>query len=279
MRDGYDRLPSRCGEVDLGERLVDQALLVGTGERLAGDLLGGGEAELADLVADLAERLLRRLLDLAAGLLEPALAVFLGLLPHALALRVGDAAGLGEDLLRLDLRLADQLAVLLEQAARLGARAVGLVDRVLDALAPRRRSSAGPGRTRSSSARTGRDEEADDRPDHQPRRDLDQRVGCEHVELGSPLDEDVREDRAEQAVEHDRLGEGEAEPLDALQLAAQLGLAGDRLDHRAEDVADADAGAERAETDAEREADRLAGLGDVGGRCGEDEYASMCDSS
>src|SRR4051794_6298931 len=57
------------------------------------------------------------------------------------------------------------------------------------------------------------------------------------------LDQDVREDRAEQAVEHDRLGEGEAEPLDALQLTAQLRLAGDRLDHRAEDVADADAAA------------------------------------
>ena len=63
-----------------------------------------------------------------------------------------------------------------------------------------------------------------------------------------------------QAVEHDRLGEGEAEPHDPLELAAQLGLAGDRLDHRAEDVADADAGAERAEADAEREGDRLAGV-------------------
>ena len=79
------------------------------------------------------------------------------------------------------------------------------------------------------------------------------------------LDQDVREDRAEEAVEHDRLGEGEAEPLDALQLAAQLGLAGDRLDHRAEDVADADAGAERAEADAQRERDRLAGVGAVVG--------------
>ena len=43
----------------------------------------------------------------------------------------------------------------------------------------------------------------------------------------------------------------------------QLGLAGDGLDHRAEDVADADAGAERAEADAERERDRLAGVGAV----------------
>src|SRR5205814_7159132 len=81
------------------------------------------------------------------------------------------------------------------------------------------------------------------------------------------LHQDVREDRAEQAVEHDRLGEGEAEPLDALQLAAQLGLAGDGLDHRAEDVPDADSGAEGPETDAEGEADRLAGFRDIARRC------------
>ena len=78
-------------------------------------------------------------------------------------------------------------------------------------------------------------------------------------------DEDVGEEAADQAVEHDRLGEGEAEPLDSLQLAAQFGLAGDGLDHRAEDVADADAGSERAEADAERKRDRLAGVCDVAG--------------
>ena len=44
------------------------------------------------------------------------------------------------------------------------------------------------------------------------------------------------------------------------QLTAELGLARDRLDHRAEDVADADAGTERAETDAESQRDRLAGV-------------------
>src|SRR5437764_4709862 len=80
---------------------------------------------------------------------------------------------------------------------------------------------------------------------------------------GGPLNEDVREDRAEQAVEDDGLGQREAEPLDALELAAKLRLTCDRLDHRAEDVADADAGTERAEADAEREADRLAGLCNV----------------
>src|SRR5256885_17179224 len=80
---------------------------------------------------------------------------------------------------------------------------------------------------------------------------------------GGQLNEDVREDRAEQAVEDDGLGHREAEPLDALELAAELGLACDRLDHRAEDVADADAGAERTEADAEREPDCLPCFGDV----------------
>src|SRR5437867_8770672 len=84
------------------------------------------------------------------------------------------------------------------------------------------------------------------------------------------LDEDVREDRAEQAVEHDRLGEGEAEPLDALELSAELGLSCNRLDHRTEDVPDADAGTEGAESDAEREADRLPGLRHVSVDCCED---------
>src|ERR671929_202120 len=83
------------------------------------------------------------------------------------------------------------------------------------------------------------------------------------------LDEEVGEEGAEQAVEDARLGEREAEPLDALELAAELGLARDGLDHRAEDVPDADAGAERAEADAEGEADRLAGLRHVPGGGGE----------
>src|ERR671933_501843 len=84
-----------------------------------------------------------------------------------------------------------------------------------------------------------------------------------------PSDEDVGEEAADQAVEDDGLGQREAEPLDALQLPAQLGLARHRLDHRAEDVPDADAGAEGAEADAERERDRLPGV-DVAARGGEE---------
>ena len=92
------------------------------------------------------------------------------------------------------------------------------------------------------------------------------------------LDQDVGEQAADEAVEDDRLGEGEAEPLDALELAPELGLAGDGLDHRAEDVADADAGAERAEADTERERDRLAGVGAVFGGGEEADEDSMWGS-
>src|SRR5438105_3441765 len=82
-------------------------------------------------------------------------------------------------------------------------------------------------------------------------------------------DEHEAEEAADEAVEHDRLGEREAQPHDPLQLAAQLGLPGDRLDHRGEDGADADAGAERAESHADAEAERLGGLDDVS--CSDDE--------
>ena len=117
-----------------------------------------------------------RLLDLALRLLEPALAVLLGLLAHPLALGVGDLARLREDRLGLALRLADQLTVLLEQAARLLAGAVGLLDRLLDPLAAvvdqlLDRAEGVPLQHQE------RDHERDERPDHQPRDDLDQRVG------------------------------------------------------------------------------------------------------
>jgi hypothetical protein len=68
-------------------------------------------------------------------------------------------------------------------------------------------------------------------------------------------------DQAEdERVEGDGLGQREAEPADALQLVLHLGLAGDRLDLLAEDEADADAGADRAEPGADAEGDRLAGV-------------------
>src|SRR4051794_34770172 len=61
-----------------------------------------------------------------------------------------------------------------------------------------------------------------------------------------------------QAVEEARLGEGEAEPLDRRDLVAHLRLARDRLDHLAEDDADAHGGAESAKAAADAERDRAA---------------------
>ena len=70
---------------------------------------------------------------------------------------------------------------------------------------------------------------------------------------GGHLLEDVGEQAGDEAVEEHGLGEREAQPLDAGDLVAHLGLAGDRLDHLAEDDADADARADRAETAADRD--------------------------
>src|SRR5680860_256273 len=72
-------------------------------------------------------------------------------------------------------------------------------------------------------------------------------------------------DQAEdERVEDDRLGEGEAEPLDARDLLAHLGLAGDRLDHLAEDVAHPDARTDGAKAGADAQRDRLESGGGVG---------------
>src|SRR5207253_2336787 len=125
--------------------------------------------------ADLPERLRGRLLDLPAGLLEPPLPILVDLLAHAFLLRRRDLARLGEDRLSLAACVGDELPVLLEQTARLVARLVGLLDGAADAVPPvvdqlldrtERIALEDPERQR----------EADDRPDHQPRDDLDQRV-------------------------------------------------------------------------------------------------------
>src|SRR5690242_19657853 len=75
-------------------------------------------------------------------------------------------------------------------------------------------------------------------------------------------DQDVPEQAAEEAVEPDGLGERKPQPHQTLELAAELGLPGDGLDHRAEDVADAGTCTRRAGADAEREGDCLAGVDD-----------------
>src|SRR3954451_14802913 len=90
--------------------------------------------------------------------------------------------------------------------------------------------------------------------------------------LAIRLGEEEGDQAEDERVEHDRLGEREAQPLDRGDLVAHLGLAGGRLDHLAEDVADADARADRAEAGANAERDRLDRLGGVltAARLGED---------
>src|SRR5207245_8444083 len=74
--------------------------------------------------------------DRARRVAGPSLAVGFGLLLDALALGIGDATRLGEDLLGVAPRLADQSAVLLDELARLLPRAVGLLERLPDPLPP-----------------------------------------------------------------------------------------------------------------------------------------------
>src|SRR5258707_9567086 len=94
-------------EVQLAQRLLDEAALVLLVERLARDLLGGEDRQVGDLVADLLDRAARLGLDVALGLLEQLLALGLGLL-HGRGF--GGLAGLacaGDDLLRLLTRLRE----------------------------------------------------------------------------------------------------------------------------------------------------------------------------
>src|SRR5207342_1066750 len=91
------------GEVEPGDRLVDEPALVGRVEHLAGDALGGLDGEVGDLAADLVERAGGLGLDLALRVLEPALTFRLGLLLRAVDLRVGHLARLREDARRLGL--------------------------------------------------------------------------------------------------------------------------------------------------------------------------------
>jgi hypothetical protein len=88
--------------------------------------------------------------------------------------------------------------------------------------------------------------------------------------------EEEGDEARHEPVEEARLGEGEAEPLDAGDLVAHLRLARHGLDHLAEDDADADAGAHGAETAAHAEGDRLACISAIG-RGGEDDCEEGCE--
>jgi len=126
----------------------------------------------------LLERARRLGRDLLARLLEPALTVGLGLLAHSVLHRLTGLASLGDDLLRLAARLVHERAVLLEQRACLLARVVGLVDRLPDLVAARVDHLLDRAE-RVPLQHEERDQEADDRPDHQPGRDRDEGVGSE----------------------------------------------------------------------------------------------------
>ena len=79
-------LPARrreLGEVDLRQRLLDQAAVVLLVERLARDLLGGGDRQVRDLLAELVERAAGLVLDVAARLREQLLALLRGLAPSS----------------------------------------------------------------------------------------------------------------------------------------------------------------------------------------------------
>src|SRR5262249_23073230 len=163
------------GEVEVADRVLDQPPVIGVVEHLARDLRGRLERQLGDLVADLLESALRLGLDLPPCFLEPSLAVGLRLVLDALPLRVGDAARLGEDVLRLAASLADQRSVLLEQVARFAASLVGLVERLADPLATLVDRLLDPAEREALQHPQG-DREADDGPYHQAEADLDQRM-------------------------------------------------------------------------------------------------------
>jgi hypothetical protein len=240
------------------------------GERLARDLLGGRDREVGDLLAQLVERSARLVLDVAPGLGEQLLALL-----HGLGLRLvldvlARLARAGDDVLGLLARLAQAGAVLLEQLVGLLLGALRRVDRLLDRhAAPVQR--LGDPRERELVQEVERDAEREQRPDHQPEARADEEaaasalLGC--CEQDPHRLEEERDQAEDERVEDDRLGEGEAEPLDARDLLAHLGLAGDRLDHLAEDVAHADAGADRAEPGAHAEGDGLEAVRRIGRLC------------
>src|SRR5262249_36791924 len=162
-------------EVQLADRLVDQAALIFVVERAARHLLGRDQAELGDLGPDRVERAAGLGIDLALRVIEPTLPVGLCLLLYTSQLRFALVPRGRADVLRLVACLADQLAVLLEQLSRFRAGLVCLVERAADPLAPVVDQLLNRAERVLPEHEEG-DQEADDRPDHQPRRDLDQGV-------------------------------------------------------------------------------------------------------
>src|SRR5919106_2478373 len=71
------------------------------------------------------------------------------------------------------------------------------------------------------------------------------------------ISEEEGDEAEDERVERNCLDQREAEPLDAGDLLAHLGLARDRLDHAREEEPEPDAGADRPQSGADAERDRL----------------------
>src|SRR5439155_764306 len=165
--------------------------------------------------------------------------------------RIRRLAGPLDDVLGLLTRLAQALAVLGEQLIRLVTDAFGVVDRLLDGVLAAVERVGDP-REGQLPQDVHRDAEQQQGPDHQPDAGRDQERaaggGDRWWRYGSHLLEHEGEQAGDEAVEEHGFGEREAQPLDAGDLVAHLGLAADRSEHLAADDADADAGADRTET-------------------------------
>src|SRR5215213_2042640 len=166
------------GEVELLDRLVDQAAVILLVEHLARDARGRDDRQLGHLLAQLLERAARLGLDLLARVLDPALALGLELLAQAIALGVADTASLAQDLLGLAARLVHERAVLLEQPARLVAGAVCLPERFADPLPALVDDLLDRAERERLQDKEG-DPEADEGPDHQTYGDVDEGIRCE----------------------------------------------------------------------------------------------------
>src|SRR5680860_1206277 len=253
-----------AGEVDLAQRLLDQAALVVGGQRLAGDLLGRQHGQVGDLLADLLQRAPRLGLDVALRGRDQLVAFLLAGRGRLGFRGLRRLAGARHDVVGLLAGLGEAAAVLLEQLVGFVALPFGGLDRLGDRLRPAVERLLDP-REGDLAQHPHREEEDGQRPDHQAEARRDQEaaaffrsvrrlsgegdeahyVDSDRVHsIGLEEEGDQAED---EGVEGDRLGQREAEPADALQLVFHLRLAGDRLDLLAEDEADADAGADRAE--------------------------------
>src|SRR3954452_662134 len=166
-------------EVEARDRLFDQLLVAFGVERPPDDPRGCLEREVAHLAADLLQPAPPLGRDLLPRLLEPPLALGLRLLAHPRLHRLAGLSRLGEDRLALAACLGDQLAVLLQQLLRLVARGLGRLDRLLDRLLPRVDELLDRPERVPLEDPEG-DQKADDRPDHQTRRDRDEWVGSEN---------------------------------------------------------------------------------------------------